>query len=71
MKQLDDKQRWTVEAYFFRRLSLNEIAYQQGDSFGNVRHHLYRDVEKMRELFTAKERWWPGTELSRRRQPSV
>jgi RNA polymerase sigma-70 factor (ECF subfamily) len=55
MKQLDEKQRSTVEAYFFRGLSLNEIAHQQGDSFGNVRHHLYRGLEKMRKLFTAKE----------------
>lgn len=56
MKQLDEKQRWTVEAYFFQGLSLNEIAHQQGDSFGNVRHHLYRGLEKMRKLFTLKER---------------
>lgn len=55
MKQLDEKQRLTVEAYFFRGLSLNEIAHQQGDSFGNVRHHLYRGLAKMRRLFTAKE----------------
>jgi RNA polymerase sigma-70 factor (ECF subfamily) len=55
MKQLDAKQRSTVEAYFFRGLSLNEIAHQQGDSFGNVRHHLYRGLEKMRKLFTGKE----------------
>jgi RNA polymerase sigma-70 factor (ECF subfamily) len=55
MKHLDEKQRSTVEAYFFRGLSLNEIAHQQGDSFGNVRHHLYRGLEKMRKLFTARE----------------
>ena len=55
MKQLDEKQRLTVEAYFFRGLSLNEIAHQQGDSFGNVRHHLYRGLGKMRRIFTARE----------------
>jgi RNA polymerase sigma-70 factor (ECF subfamily) len=55
MKQLDEKQRATIEAYFFRGFSLNEIAHQQGDSFGNVRHHLYRGIEKMRKLFTVKE----------------
>jgi DNA-directed RNA polymerase specialized sigma24 family protein len=55
MKQLEEKQRSTVEGYFFHGLSLNEIAQQQGDSFGNVRHHLYRGLEKMRKLFTAKE----------------
>jgi RNA polymerase sigma-70 factor (ECF subfamily) len=55
MKHLDEKQRSTIEGYFFLGLSLNEIAHQQGDSFGNVRHHLYRGLEKMRKLFTAKE----------------
>ncbi len=55
LKHLDEKQRSTIEGYFFLGLSLNEIAHQQGDSFGNARHHLYRGLEKMRKLFTAKE----------------
>jgi RNA polymerase sigma-70 factor (ECF subfamily) len=50
MKQLDEKQRATVEAYFFQGLSLHEISDELGDSFGNVRHHLYRGLEKMRKL---------------------
>ncbi|HET6929201.1 MAG TPA: sigma-70 family RNA polymerase sigma factor [Candidatus Acidoferrum sp.] len=65
MKQLDERQRATVEAYFFQGLSLNEIAHQQGDSFGNVRHHLYRGLEKMRKLFTAKEQAEDSTEPDR------
>jgi RNA polymerase sigma-70 factor (ECF subfamily) len=55
MKQLDEKQRLTVEAYFFRGLSLNEIADQQGDSLGNARHHLYRGLRKMRRIFIDKD----------------
>jgi len=55
LKHLDEKQRSTIEGYFFLGLSLNEIAHQQGDSFGNVRHHLYRGLDKMRKLFPAKE----------------
>ncbi len=55
LEHLDEKQRSTIEGYFFLGRSLNEIAHQQGDSFGNVRHHLYRGLEKMRKLFTAKE----------------
>src|ERR1700730_5271238 len=55
MKQLDEKQRATVEAYFFRGLSLHEISQELGDSFGNVRHHLYRGLEKMRKLLDGAE----------------
>ena len=50
MRELDEKQRATVEAYFFRGLSLGEIAEELNDSFGNVRHHLYRGIAKMRKL---------------------
>lgn len=52
MKQLDEKQRSTVEGYFFRGFSLNEIAHQQGDSYGNVRHYLYRGLDKMRKFLS-------------------
>lgn len=55
MKHLDSKQRATVEAYFFRGLSLNEIAQELGDSFGNTRHHFYRGLERMRRALAAKE----------------
>jgi len=54
MKHLDEKQRVVVEAYFFRGLSLNEIAHEQRDSFGNARHYLYRGLEKMRKLLGAR-----------------
>jgi len=65
MKHLDEKQRSTVEGYFFRGLSLNEIAHQQGDSFGNVRHHLYRGLEKMRKFLTAREQTEDSVEPDR------
>jgi len=54
MKHLDEKQRAAVEAYFFRGLSLNEIAQELSDSFGNARHHLYRGLEKMRKILGAR-----------------
>lgn len=50
LQQLDEKQRTTVEAYFFRGLSLNEVANEMDDSFGNVRHYLYRGLAKMRRF---------------------
>jgi RNA polymerase sigma-70 factor (ECF subfamily) len=56
LKHLDSKQRATVEAYFFRGLSLNEIAGELGDSFGNTRHHFYRGLERMRKALGTKDR---------------
>jgi RNA polymerase sigma-70 factor, ECF subfamily len=53
--QLDDKQRAAVTAYFFRGLSVNEIAHELGESFGNARHHLYRGLERMRRVLAPKD----------------
>jgi RNA polymerase sigma-70 factor (ECF subfamily) len=55
MQQLDEKQSRTIEAYFFRGLSLNEIAVELNDSLGNVRHHLYRGIAKMRSFIIVPE----------------
>jgi len=55
LQQLDEKQGSTVEAYFFRGLSLNEIAVELNDSLGNVRHHLYRGIAKMRSFIVVEE----------------
>jgi RNA polymerase sigma-70 factor (ECF subfamily) len=54
LEQLDDKQRAAVTAYFFRGLSVNEIAHELGESFGNARHHLYRGLERMRRVLAPK-----------------
>jgi RNA polymerase sigma-70 factor (ECF subfamily) len=56
MTHLDEKQRITIEAYFFRGLSLEEIAAEMGDSFGNARHYLYRGLDKMRRLLAVKNK---------------
>jgi RNA polymerase sigma-70 factor, ECF subfamily len=55
MKNLDEKQRLTIDAYFFRGLSPDEIASELDDSCGNVRHHLYRGLEKMRIFIMASK----------------
>jgi len=55
LEQLDHKQRAAVMAYFFRGLSVNEIARELGESFGNARHHLYRGLERMRRVLASKE----------------
>jgi len=43
------KQRETIELACFQGLSLAEIAERQHDSIGNVRHHYYRGIKKLRE----------------------
>jgi RNA polymerase sigma-70 factor (ECF subfamily) len=55
LEQLDEKQRAAVAAYFFRGLSVNEIARELGESFGNARHHLYRGLERMRRFLVPRE----------------
>jgi RNA polymerase sigma-70 factor (ECF subfamily) len=55
LEQLDDKQRAAVTAYFFRGLSVHEIARELGESFGNARHHLYRGIERMRRVLAPKD----------------
>ena len=67
LEQLDDKQRAAVTAYFFRGLSVNEIARELGESFGNARHHLYRGLERMRRVLASKEE----TEQSSEPEPKV
>jgi RNA polymerase sigma-70 factor (ECF subfamily) len=67
LEQLDDKQRAAVTAYFFRGLSVNEIARELGESFGNARHHLYRGLERMRRVLASNEE----TEKSSEPEPSV
>jgi RNA polymerase sigma-70 factor (ECF subfamily) len=62
LEQLDDKQRAAVTAYFFRGLSVNEIAHELGESFGNARHHLYRGLERMRRVLAPKDETEESTE---------
>jgi RNA polymerase sigma-70 factor (ECF subfamily) len=62
LEQLDDRQRAAVTAYFFRGLSVNEIARELGESFGNARHHLYRGLERMRRVLVPKDETEESTE---------
>ena len=47
---LSEDQRRTLELYFFGGYTIAEIAEQLSQSPGNVRHHYYRALEKMRKL---------------------
>jgi RNA polymerase sigma-70 factor (ECF subfamily) len=54
---LSDDQKLTLHLFFFEGYTLQEIAEELGQSLGNVRHHYYRGIEKMRlEIFSAKLR---------------
>ena len=55
LKHLDPKQRAAVTAYFFGGLSVNEIAHELDESFGNARHHLYRGLERMRRVLAPRD----------------
>jgi RNA polymerase sigma-70 factor (ECF subfamily) len=48
MAELSAEQRETLRLYFFEGYSLEEIATQSGQLFGNVRHYYYRGIEKLR-----------------------
>lgn len=47
--QLSEKQRLTMELFFFEGYTLREISERLGDSLGNVRHHYYRGLKGLKE----------------------
>jgi len=46
---LTEIQRLTLELFFFQGLELREISERLNESLGNVRHHLYRGLERLRK----------------------
>jgi RNA polymerase sigma-70 factor (ECF subfamily) len=54
-RQLTSDQQQTLELHFFEGYSLREIAEKSGQPIGNVRHHYYRALERLRSnLFPQK-----------------
>jgi len=49
LNELSDRQRRTLELYFFEGLTLADIAQKLAESKENTRHHLYRGMERLRE----------------------
>ena len=47
---LSSKQREVIELVCFRGFLLREVAELTGDSVGNVRHHYYRGIQRLREI---------------------
>jgi len=47
--ELPERQRKTLELFYFEGLNLDEISEKLDESLGNVRHHYYRGLEKLRK----------------------
>jgi RNA polymerase sigma-70 factor (ECF subfamily) len=47
-EELSAEQRQTLELHFFEGFSFHEIAEKTGQTFGNVRNHYYRGIERLR-----------------------
>ena len=50
-EKLSEDQRQTFRLFFFEGHSLDEIASRLGQSRGNVKHHYFRGLEKLRKHF--------------------
>ena len=48
-EDLSEKQRLTLELYFFEGLELKEIAERMSESLENVRHFYYRGLQRLRK----------------------
>jgi RNA polymerase sigma-70 factor, ECF subfamily len=48
--ELSDRQRETLEMFFFEGLKFAEIAERTGENIKNVRHHYYRGLERLRQV---------------------
>jgi RNA polymerase sigma-70 factor (ECF subfamily) len=53
--QLSEEQRQTLELHFFEGYSLREIAEKTNQTVGNVRHHFYRGLERLRAILLPKK----------------
>jgi RNA polymerase sigma-70 factor, ECF subfamily len=53
-EELPAVQRRTLEMFYFEGLELREISERLGESLGNVRHHFYRGLERLRKTSFAQ-----------------
>jgi RNA polymerase sigma-70 factor (ECF subfamily) len=54
--ELIDKQRLTLEMFFFEGLDFKEISERLGESVANTRHFYYRGLEHLRRAITERSR---------------
>ncbi len=50
LKGLSEEQRTTVRLHFYEGYTFQEISEQLGQTHGNVRHHYYRGIERLRQF---------------------
>ena len=55
LESLTEDQRETLRLHFFEGYTFEEIAEKLGQSYGNVRNHHYRGLEKVRKHLTDRE----------------
>jgi RNA polymerase sigma-70 factor (ECF subfamily) len=48
-EDLTHMQRKTLELFYFQGLELREISQRLNEPFGNIRHHFYRGLERLRK----------------------
>lgn len=48
LDEMSEDQRETLRLYFFEGYTLREVATQLGQSLGNVKHHYYRGLDRLR-----------------------
>jgi RNA polymerase sigma-70 factor (ECF subfamily) len=54
LEEMSEDQRETIRLYFFEGYNLEEIAERLGQSTGNVKHHYYRGLNKLRREMPPK-----------------
>jgi RNA polymerase sigma-70 factor, ECF subfamily len=54
-QSLSERQRLTLELFFFEELEFREIAARLDESLENIRHHYYRGLQKLRKDAFIKE----------------
>lgn len=55
-QELTLEQQQTLELHFFEGYTFHEIAEKTGQTLGNVRHHHYRGLERLRSLIFSRKR---------------
>lgn len=56
-EELPDIQRRTLDLFYFHGLELREISERLNEPLGNVRHHFYRGLERLRKSAFVRKMW--------------
>jgi len=56
-EELPEIQRRTLDLFYFHGLELKEISERLNEPLGNVRHHFYRGLERLRKSAFVRKMW--------------